>query len=214
MATAQFRLSRWSAVVTPLLVLTLLLTPAELWTQVAPAARSDARAVSGLDAEAQAFMVDYADDLRRGDASAVAARYDPAGAYELRAGLSMLTTHEALTARYATDWQPPARFEWRDLAYEVVSPEAVVVSGTFAWYRARDAAPGIQSYVALLRRPSAGSGLKIRLEAEAGRPPIPWLLLGIGAVVLVALGLGAGWLIGRRGARPVVGSAGGLTPVR
>ncbi|MGI9140315.1 MAG: hypothetical protein ACR2GJ_04300 [Gemmatimonadaceae bacterium] len=115
MAAARFRLSRWSAVVTPLLVLTLLLTPAELWTQVAPAARSDAHAVSGLGAEAQAFMMDYADDLRRGDASAVAARYDPAGTYELRAGRSMLTTHEALTARYATDWQPPARFEWRDL---------------------------------------------------------------------------------------------------
>jgi hypothetical protein len=151
--------------------------------------------VLDLRAEAAAFMAAYANDLRRGDHAAVAARYHSAGVYELRPGTKRLSSADVVTARYATDWRPPATFEWRDLSYEVVGPDAVIVVGLFAWATATGAAPLVQSYVALLQREHGP--LRIRLEAEAAVPPIPRFLLGGGAALLVLGTLGADRLVRR-----------------
>ena len=103
-------------------------------------------------------------------------------------------------ARYATDWQPPAAFEWRDLAYEVLGPDAVVVTGLFAWTRRTSGAPNVQSYAALLRR-HPGGGLRIRVEAEAGRPRVPWAPLAAVMSLVAGVGVAVGWHLGRRRAR-------------
>ncbi len=160
-------------------------------------AESEAAAAAELVTDAEAFMAAYAEDLRRGDRTALAARYDPAGVYELRPGRAHRSTHDAIAARYATDWQRPAAFEWRDLTYEVVGPDAVVVTGLFAWTRTAGGGPHVWSYIGLLRRQPEGS-LRIRLEAEAGQPLVPWRVLGAAASVIAALSLAGGWLLGRR----------------
>ena len=122
--------------------------------------------------EAEAFMEAYAGDLSRGDRSAVAARYDRGGAYFLIAGGREFASHDAITRNYASSWQPPTRFEWRDLKFDAVGTDAVVVNGWFTW-GGTDGAKTF-TYTGFLRRQDGK--LRIRLEDETlampqtGRP--------------------------------------------
>ena len=118
--------------------------------------------------EAEAFMADYARRLLAGDRAAIAALYDPDGAILLRNGRRIVASHADIARRYAgASWQPPARFEWRDLHFEAAGAEAVIVLGTFAWSEG-EGPPAIGSYHALLRREA--DGLFIRIEDEAVAP--------------------------------------------
>ena len=114
--------------------------------------------------EARSFMQVYAQELRAGDPAALAARYDPRGGYHVGNGRKMQVTAEQTKAFYAdeTKWKPPAAFEWQDLSYEVLGPDAVVVVGTFTWDEQKI------SYTSLLIRDPADGKLKIRLEDESG----------------------------------------------
>lgn len=119
--------------------------------------------------EARAFMDAYAVDLRAGDREAVAARYDRRGAYAVGNGHKSFDAWENIRARYQSQqWQPPARFEWRDLSYEVLGPETVAVVGKFAWWTERDPQPVVLSYTGLLLRQDGQ--LRIRLEDESVDP--------------------------------------------
>jgi hypothetical protein len=119
-------------------------------------------------AEARAFMADYAQALRQGDRAGIAARYDRTGAFHLGNGSKGFETYAAIQALYAgAEWQPPHRFEWRDLSYEPIGPDAVVIAGQFAWMPRDGAEPLIYSYTALLRRQDGV--LRIRLEDESTR---------------------------------------------
>ena len=124
-------------------------------------------------AEARAFMASYAQALQQGDRVGIAARYDRTGAYHLGNGRKGFESHAAIQALYAgAQWQPPHRFEWRDLSYEPIGNDAVVIAGQFAWTRREGAEPAIFSYTALLRRQDGV--LRIRLEDESTRPqPVP-----------------------------------------
>ncbi|HEX8191503.1 MAG TPA: nuclear transport factor 2 family protein [Allosphingosinicella sp.] len=136
-----------------------------------PAPRPQSAAAAGEAAivpEAQAFMAAYARDLVAGDRAAVAARYDRAGAHVLFAGSYRFATHAEIAQRYATQWQPPTAFEWRNLAYEPAGPDAVVVVGQFLWTE-NGAPPLTFSYSALLRR--RDGALRIRVEDEAPNAP-------------------------------------------
>ena len=116
--------------------------------------------------EARAFMAAYAEALRAGDRAGIAGRYDRDGAYVLGNGRKAFETHARITAQYAgPDWQPPHRFEWRDLSYEPVGNDAVVIAGRFAWTPREGAEPFVYSYTALLRRQDGV--LRIRLEDES-----------------------------------------------
>ena len=118
--------------------------------------------------EATAFMASYADDLRAGNRTAIAARYDRSGAWRVGDGMAQLDTWERISAIYASaQWQPPAAFEWRDLAYEPAGPDAVVVVGRFAWTPAAGQPPLVYSYTALLIR--RDGVWRIRLEDESTR---------------------------------------------
>ncbi len=163
----------------------------------AQSALADSVAADELVAAAEAFMAAYADDLRSGDRSALGHRYDPDGTRELRPGRARSSSREDIAGRYAGAWQPPSRFEWRDLTYEVVGPDRVLVSGLFEWTVAAGSAPEVESYAALLRRLPSGE-MVISLEAEAGLPQIPWLVLGAAAVFLTLVAAAIGWVIGSR----------------
>lgn len=126
----------------------------------------------GVEAEARSFMEAYGRDLLAGDRAAVAARYDAAGAYFVGNGHKEFEPYEAIRARYAgPEWSPPRSFEWRDLSYEVAGPDAVVVTGLFAWGLCPGAPPLVMSYTGLLVR--RGGGLRIRLEDESVNPRTP-----------------------------------------
>jgi hypothetical protein len=121
---------------------------------------------SGVVAEARAFMDDYARDLLAGDRAAIASRYDRTGAYFLGNGQKDFEPYDSIVARYhGPRWSPPASFEWRDLSFEPLGPDAVIVAGRFLWVARAGAQPVAVSYTGLLRR-QAGV-LRIRLEDES-----------------------------------------------
>lgn len=121
--------------------------------------------------EAEAFMESYAEDLRAGERERIAARYDHRGAYIMGMGRKELRSPAALHARYTGPWRAPTSFQWRDLSYEVVGPDAVVVVGQFLW-GGTDPEPILYSYTGLLVR--RDGRLRIRLEDESTGPrPCP-----------------------------------------
>ena len=124
-------------------------------------------------AEARAFMAAYAQALQQGDRAGIAGRYDRTGAFHLGNGRKGFESYAAIQALYrGARWQPPYQFEWRDLSYEPVGPDAVVIAGQFLWTPRDGAAPLTYSYAALLRRQDGV--LRIRLEDESTRPqPAP-----------------------------------------
>ena len=134
-----------------------------------PARAADAAAQAALVAEAQAFMASYAEELIAGDRAAIAARYDRTGSWVVGNGQKLFSTAAATEAFYAGNgWNPPERFEWRDLSYEAAGPDSVVVVGTFLW-KPKDGTPErLVSYTSLLIRQDGT--LRIRVEDESAKP--------------------------------------------
>ncbi len=122
-------------------------------------------------AEARAFMQSYAQDLWQGNRAAIAARYDPSGAWHVSPGLAELESWEKIDQRYRRRWAPPASFQWRDLAFEPLGPDSVLVVGGFRWWPQKNAdkPPLEYSYTGLLVR--RNGQLRIRLENEATAAP-------------------------------------------
>lgn len=135
---------------------------------VPSAARAQA-ADSGIVAEATAFMTSYAHDLRTGDRTAIAARYDRRGAYMMFNGTREFVPWDTLAAQYQAQWRAPVAFEWVDLIYEPAGADAVLVNGSFLWTPQAGAQPTRLSYTGLLVRQDGQ--LRIRLEDESVDPP-------------------------------------------
>ena len=152
-----------------LAALLLLVTAASPLAAQAPASGS---AEPPVVVEARAFMAAYAEALLAGDRPGIAARYDRNGAFALGNGRKSFGPYARIVEQYASaQWQPPFRFEWRDLSFEPIGNDAVVIAGQFAWTRSDGTEPSIYSYTALLRRQDGV--LRIRLEDESSRPPRP-----------------------------------------
>ena len=128
---------------------------------------TDTRGEVPLDVDAREFMAGYADDLRHGRRESIVDRYDRRGAYRVGEGEKNLESWELIRAAYMTQWTPPARFAWRELSYEVVGDDAIIVVGLFDWGLA-DGRSLTFSYTGLLVR-SEGE-LRIRLEDESMSP--------------------------------------------
>lgn len=120
-----------------------------------------------IDIDAREFMWAYAEDLRNGRRQAIVERYDRRGAYRVGEGEKNLESWELIRAAYMTQWTPPASFVWRDLSYEPVGNDAVVVIGLFDWGLA-DGRRLSFSYTGLLVRQDGE--LRIRLEDESMSP--------------------------------------------
>jgi hypothetical protein len=119
------------------------------------------------EAEARAFMESYARDLRAGAREAIVARYDPRGSYRVGNGRKEFESLDSTRAMYMGPWEAPASFEWRDLSYEVLSDDAVMVVGRFEWTGA-DGKMLPLSYTGLLLR--RDGQWRIRLEDESVSP--------------------------------------------
>jgi hypothetical protein len=126
------------------------------------------RSAGSLEAEAREFMEGYARELRAGDRAAIVERYDSRGAYMAGGGRQRLASIDSIRSTYhSPTWTAPARFDWRDLSYEVAGPETVLVSGRFDWTTgAGQTLPA--SYTALLVR--RDGRLRIRAEHEDVAP--------------------------------------------
>lgn len=126
---------------------------------------------AALVQEAREFMESYARDLRAGERDLLVARYDPRGAYMVGGGQKALLSPDSIRAIYHGRWRPPASFEWRDLSYEAVGPDAVVVTGRFIWGVSPERQLPPYSYTALLVRHDGR--FRIRVEDESTAPPPP-----------------------------------------
>ena len=126
------------------------------------------RRAGNVEAEAREFMAGYATDLRTGNRSAIAGRYDSRGAYMAGRGTKTLASPDSVRAIYnSARWTAPARFEWHDLSYEALGPDAVLVTGRFDWTTAEGRTLPA-SYTALLVR--RDGHLRIRAEHEDVAP--------------------------------------------
>lgn len=140
--------------------------PAAVQTQDGAPATPAAAVPSTVEAEAAAFMAAYGRELLAGDRAAIARRYHRGGAWRVGHGQKSFQNWDAIQGFYAGEhWARPASFEWRDLSYEVVGPDAVVVVGLFHWGRGDAAEPLTLSYTGLLVREDGE--LRIRLEDES-----------------------------------------------
>jgi hypothetical protein len=127
-------------------------------------ATSQTAASDAIVEEAAAFMEGYSADLLGDDSDAIAARYSRRGAYLVFPGDRRLAPYDTIVRWYREGGPPPGAFEWRDLSYEVVAEDAVLVIGAFHWESA--ALDGmLGSYTALLVREDGT--LRIRLENES-----------------------------------------------
>jgi Domain of unknown function (DUF4440) len=149
-----------------------LLLAASACATAAPRAPGQAGGAA-LVREAEVFMDAYARDLRAGDREAIAARYDRRGAYRMGFGQKVLEPFDSIRAQYLTRWSPPRSFQWRDLSYEPVGPEAVLVLGRFDWEMEGGRVLDF-SYTGLLVRQDGT--WRIRVEDESADPrtlPLP-----------------------------------------
>ena len=119
--------------------------------------------------EAQRFMASYGEELRNHDRAALAARYDTAGATVIFNGERIERSFDEIVARYRDQWTGPASFEWRDLVYDVLSPDSVIVTGAFDW----GTPDGVEKYAysGVLQRQEGK--FRIRLEVESSIPIAP-----------------------------------------
>ncbi len=120
-----------------------------------------------IEADAREFMSGYAEDIRHGRRQAIVERYDRRGAYRVGEGEKNLESWDLIRAAYMTQWTPPTNFVWRDLSYEPVGNDAVIVIGLFDWGLA-DGRRLAFSYTGLLVRQDGE--LRIRLEDESMSP--------------------------------------------
>ena len=120
-----------------------------------------------IEADAREFMSGYAEDIRHGRRQAIVERYDRRGAYRVGEGEKNLESWDLIRAAYMTQWTPPTSFVWRDLSYEPVGNDAVIVIGLFDWGLA-DGRRLAFSYTGLLVRQDGE--LRIRLEDESMNP--------------------------------------------
>jgi hypothetical protein len=128
---------------------------------------TSARGSVPIDIDAREFMAGYADDLRHGRRLSIVDRYDRRGAWRVGEGEKNFESWELIRAAYMTQWTPPVRFSWRELSYEIVSDDAVIVVGLFDWGLA-DGRKLTFAYTGLLVR--IDGELKIRLEDESMNP--------------------------------------------
>lgn len=126
----------------------------------------DRAGAADIEGEARRFIANYAADLRNHDRAALAARYAPSGATILFNGESISVSFDEIATRYREQWVGPTAFEWNELSYDVLSSNAVVVTGTFDW--GTPDGPERYTYANILQR--YDGEFRIRREVETRLP--------------------------------------------
>lgn len=128
--------------------------------------RSEATMLS----DAKSFMASYAEDLIAARRDAIVGRYDARGFYLLGEGRKTFVSHAELKKQYMERWRPPTAMAWRDLSYEVIGTEGVLVMGLMDWETSPESKTTF-SYTGLLIYQDGV--LKLRMEDESKRIPPP-----------------------------------------
>jgi hypothetical protein len=121
-------------------------------------------------ASAKVFMLEYGNDLLGGKREAIINRYDPRGHYRLGNGKKAFLSLDEVKENYLGKWNPPISFAWRDLSFEAIGSDAMVVSGLFDW-ETSSGEKRTYSYTSLLLLQNGA--WKIRLEDESRALPPP-----------------------------------------
>src|SRR5215207_7509717 len=142
-----------------LIFLCLLILNAGVPGQSSPKAseQTDARA---MERDIRQFYDAYAEDLRRHRTEAIAMRYDSRGYFSMGNGSKRFVPFEDNKKRYMTQWTGPKNFEWRDLSFEVFSPNSVAVVGLFDWTSSLGAT-NTYSYTAILTKQSGQCRIRV-----------------------------------------------------
>ena len=130
---------------------------------------SNTAAATAAEREIREFFDSYAEDLRRHQGAAIAARYDSRGYYRMGNGTKTLVSFEDNKKRYLNNWAGPKSFAWKNLSIEVLSADSAVVTALFDWQIGANE-PRLYSYTGLLTKQSGT--WRIRLEDESGAPPV------------------------------------------
>jgi hypothetical protein len=129
-----------------------------------PQANAEATVIS----EVKAFYDVYAEDLRLHRREALGARYDGRGSYFLGNGAKAFESAEETRRYYLKNWTGPKSFNWKNMEFEVITPQAVVVLARFEWATEKEPKPVSCSYSGLLLKKS-GQWF-IRMEDESCPP--------------------------------------------
>jgi hypothetical protein len=92
--------------------------------------------ITAAEKELHKFFESYAEDLRQHRREAIADRYDRRGTFFMGQGQKELTAFDSVKSRYLTKWKGPKAFEWKELSFEMLSPEIAAVLGKFEWQTA------------------------------------------------------------------------------
>jgi hypothetical protein len=117
-----------------------------------------------MERDIRQFYDAYAEDLRRHRTEAITMRYDSRGYFSMGNGSKRFVSFEDNKKRYMTQWTGPKNFEWRDLSFEVFSPNSVAVVGLFDWTSSLGGT-NTYSYTAILTKQSGQ--WRIRVEDES-----------------------------------------------
>ena len=128
--------------------------------------RSD-RSEDEFRSEVNNFMTEYAADIGICNAEGVAARYNRLGAYVMGNGRKEFKSYDSIRLGYINEWdcQEQPSFEIKDLSFEILSADAVLVSGRFDWSRGDSMEAQNFSYTGILIRQDGE--LRILLEDES-----------------------------------------------
>jgi hypothetical protein len=126
--------------------------------------RSSPKQIAAAEKEVMQFYESYAEDLRQHRREAIGDRYDRRGTYFMGNGRKYFDTFDAVKARYLMKWNGPKSFEWRDLAFEILSPTIAVVVGRFEWSTAEGTAMKYSYTGVLVKRDGQW---RIRVEDES-----------------------------------------------
>ncbi|SRR5713101_1311495 len=130
--------------------------------------RSTDRPSEDLLRSAAQFYEAYSQDARTHKREKLAQYYAPSGAVIVLAGQRRFYSRAAIDSFYRGPWQGPAYFAWDTLAFDLLSPDLVLVTGRFRWLATGATDTTQYIYAAILQ--TVDSGLAIRVEHETPAP--------------------------------------------
>lgn len=110
----------------------------------------------------------YGQALAGAQRSAIATFYHPDGALIVFNGEARRQSRADLQGEYEGAWSPPAYFAWENLAFDLLAPGEVIVTGGFKWQSV--GAPDTLRFIYAAVLVARDSGLGIVFEHETLRP--------------------------------------------
>lgn len=117
-----------------------------------------------VEAEAHQAMEAWGAAIRDGDADRILTTYSKAGVTFATKGTKYFTTFEELANQFGVGDLDPQDFEWEGLSFEVLSPDAVLVTGSFRLRWLEDEGVRGSNMVLLVREEGE---LRVRAESES-----------------------------------------------